>query len=434
MDQLSAAPNAARYKDISRLALAVGENLASHGADSSRVEDTAKRILETTGFSYTEVHASVTGITISLADASIDHEVSLTKCIRSRDNDLSQISLTNNLSRSFVSGALSIDQAFLALEKLKAKRYYPRLLVILSYAIIAVASTFMLQGTPKDALASFLVGLGVGLVECLLGKLRMLGFVRCFLSAAALGLFSLFFVSYLPVGENLYPILSGSLMPLVPGVTFTVAIQDLLHKDYLSGVSRGVEAILYAVFLAAGMSVVVRMFHRGDAALFLSEAPNWFTWGRDWILPPEILFQAAASFLMSLGLAILFHAQPGHLVACGLTGAATWFVYCLFARRLSETLLAVFLAALTASVLSYALARFKKAPITVFFIGGVFCLVPGSDIYRSMYYFLGSDFSIGGSFLIHTLEVSALIAIAMAIHRSIVALLPCRRDVSEKSS
>lgn len=415
-----------RYKDVCRLALLIGENLAAHGADSFRVEDTVRRILQTTGFPFTEAYASVTGITVCLDDPATNRAISLTKCIKDRDNNLAQISLTNNLSRLFVCGEISIEEALSDLKTIKKRRHYPLTLRVATYSLIAGSFTIMFGGTPRDAAASLLVGLGLGVTDCLMSLPRRLGFVRHFLSAATLGLFSLLFVSFFHVGENLYPVLYGSMMPLVPGVLFTVSIQDLLHKDYLSGVSRMMEALLQAGFLAAGLSMVIRLFRQGEATLALTEATTWFSLGRDWLISPEMIFQSAVSFMMSVALAILFHAEPGHLASCGITGAATWFVFCLSERHAGSILISVLLSALTASILSYRLAKRKKAPVTIFFIGGIFCLVPGGDIFRSMYYFLDSNFRISVAYLLRTLEISALIVIAIAVHVSICSILERR--------
>lgn len=414
-------------KEVCRLALLAGENMAVHGAESYRVEDTACRILKTTGFSVAEAHATLTGLSITLSDPSMEQGITLSKRIVNRDNDLSQISRTNEISRRFVSGDLSVEQAIAALEKLNEKRYYSTLLCILCFALVSGSYSFMFGGTPRDALACALVGLVLGAVHWLLQKLRFLGFVLNFLVSLALGLLSVCVVLFLPIGQHLQPILSGAIMPLVPGITLTVAIRDLLHGDYLSGVARSIEALICAVFLAAGVSSVVHLFEQGASALSLAAPAEWFSWGENWLLPCELLFQALCCFASSVGLAILFHAQPEHLVACGLTGAVTWFVYCLISLRLSGTAVAVFCAALTASILSYWLSRVRKAPVTVFFTGGIFCLVPGEGIYRTMYYLLGSDFSNGAAALLNTLEIAALIAIAIAVHGSLISFWEERR-------
>ena len=54
------------YRDVFTIAMRCGENMAQNGAEAFRVEDTAIRILKTTGFAYAEAHVSVTGLILSL--------------------------------------------------------------------------------------------------------------------------------------------------------------------------------------------------------------------------------------------------------------------------------------------------------------------------------------------------------------------------------
>jgi uncharacterized membrane protein YjjP (DUF1212 family) len=47
-------------------------------------------------------------------------------------------------------------------------------------------------------------------------------------------------------------------MPLVPGVALTTSIRDLLAGDLLSGIARGVEAILSAIAIGVGIALIFR--------------------------------------------------------------------------------------------------------------------------------------------------------------------------------
>lgn len=407
---------AANYRQVCKIALKAGEIMAAHGAEAYRIEDTVCRLLKTTGFSYAEAHVSVTGLFITLSDPFLDREVTLVKRISNRVNDLSQISQANKISRRFVSGELSIEEAIQELDALEGKQYYSPPIIILSFVIISSLFTFMFGGYPMDAVCSAIVGLVVGIAYHLLGKIIPLGFVRDFLASVVLGIVSLVFVIFIPIGQHLQPIISGSIMPLVPGMMLTVAIRDLLHGDYMSGVSRAIEATICAVSIAAGVSIVFRLFERSYGLLLLETPPTWFTWGQNWWITPEMIFQAACSFFSTITFVILFNAEPRHLVYCGLVGSATWFVYYFVIKYVPGIALSNFLAAFTASIISLQMARKLKAPVTVFFTGGIFCMVPGAGIYQTMYYLLGRELSIGANRLLNTLEVAALIAIAIAVH------------------
>ena len=414
---------AANYKQVCKIALKAGEIMASHGAEAYRIEDTVCRLLRTTGFSYAEAHVSVTGLFITLSDPFLDREVTLVKRISNRVSDLSQISRANEISRRFVDGKLTIEEALHELESMEGHQYYSPLIILISFMVISFLFTFMFGGYPMDALAAACVGLLVGIANHLLGRLVPLGFVRDFLSSVVLGIFCIFFVFVVPIGEHLQPIISGSIMPLVPGMLLTVSIRDLLHGDYMSGVSRMIEAVICAVSIAAGVSIVARLFERSHGALILETPETWFTWGQSWPITPEMFFQALCSFISTITFVILFNVEPKHLVSCGIVGGATWFVYYFVIKYYSGISLPNFFAALTASIISLYMAKKLKAPVTVFFTGGIFCMVPGAGIYQTMYYFLGRDLVNGANKLLNTIEISALIAIAIAVHTAFITVI-----------
>ena len=53
-------------------------------------------------------------------------------------------------------------------------------------------------------------------------------------------------------------ITGGLLMPLVPGLAMTNAVQDAMRGDVLSGVGHGMQAVLTAVLVAGGSVVASR--------------------------------------------------------------------------------------------------------------------------------------------------------------------------------
>ena len=406
----SAATGEPDYKAICRVALRVGEVMASHGAEAYRIEDTVVRILNTTGFAYAEAHVSATGLMLTLSDRSLDHEITLAKRIKSQGSDLSQISLANDISRRFVAGKLTPAEAEEALDGLEGKKFYSELVRWICFGLTSGCFAVMFGGSPLDAVVSFLIGLCTGIAAVLFTRVRITGFMWNFLCSTVLGLsFLLLFVT-LSFGQHAGPILSGAIMPLVPGMLLTVAIRDLLKGDYVSGMSRGIEATLIALSIAAGMSIVLRLFESAHGAFSLETPSRWlensfFLW---------LLLQTICSFISSIGFVILFDAEPRHLLPCGLVGAITWLTYCLVAEYLPSGL-AIFAAAMAASLLSFLLAHKDKAPVTVFFTGGIFCLVPGAGIFQTMYYLVGREIAEGSEQLLSTLEAAGLIAIAMAI-------------------
>ena len=69
--------------------------------------------------------------------------------------------------------------------------------------------------------------------------------------------------------DHLNFMIIGSMMPLVPGVAFTVAIRDAADGDYISGTVRMIDALLVFICIAigVGMGIAVLKLLTGGADL-----------------------------------------------------------------------------------------------------------------------------------------------------------------------
>ena len=54
-------------------------------------------------------------------------------------------------------------------------------------------------------------------------------------------------------------IIIGAIMSLVPGVAITNAIRDSFSGDFISGLSRGAEALIIALAIAFGVGIVLKI-------------------------------------------------------------------------------------------------------------------------------------------------------------------------------
>lgn len=57
-------------------------------------------------------------------------------------------------------------------------------------------------------------------------------------------------------------ILVGSIMPLVPGVSFVNSIRDFADGDYIGGAVRLMDAILVAMGISLGVGVMCFLHYR----------------------------------------------------------------------------------------------------------------------------------------------------------------------------
>ncbi|WP_427814785.1 threonine/serine exporter family protein (plasmid) [Enterococcus sp. 22-H-5-01] len=125
----------------------------------------------------------------------------------------------------------------------------------------------------------------------------------------------------------------------------------------------------------------------------------------------NLVLQVIAGFLGTISFAILFEVPRRYYIYCGVIGACGWFIYLLIMYFLVAPVMATFIASLVLIYLSREASFALKAPVTIFLICGIFCLVPGMGIYNFTY-----SFFIGNSIEAAQIGVQVLkIAIAIAV-------------------
>ena len=113
-------------------------------------------------------------------------------------------------------------------------------------------------GNIRDFLVAAMIGAIIKAVSMILIDLGInVFFVN--LLGGALATFLALISIYFRVGNNLDYIIIGSIMLLVPGIAITNAIRDTIEGDLVSGMARGMEAVLISVAIAAGSGIVFKL-------------------------------------------------------------------------------------------------------------------------------------------------------------------------------
>ena len=97
-----------------------------------------------------------------------------------------------------------------------------------------------------------------------------------------------------------------------------------------------------------------------------------------------------SSFLGTLAFSILFNVDRKYYFLCGLTGMIGWVMYCVTVDQTSPAV-ASFIGTVMVVLIARMFSVWKKCPITLFLIPGIFPLVPGTGVYYTAYYFVVND-------------------------------------------
>ena len=246
------------YKLLLDTAVLAGQIMLQNGAEIYRVEDTIQRILELSEFQTTEAYVTGTGMFATLADPLYD-SLTVVKRIRNRSTDLNKIYQVNDISRKLCEGHLTLKQAYYELKHLPVPSY-ARLLRYLSVPFIAAAFALMLGGGhPMDALGAGIDGVFLLLCMMLGEKLGFNSYLSIFADSMVIALGSLLLTKTLGLPMNMDSIIIGTIMPIVPGAALTTAVRDTLQGDYISGMSKAVEAVLLAFAIAIGTGLGITL-------------------------------------------------------------------------------------------------------------------------------------------------------------------------------
>lgn len=242
------------YKKLLETALLAGEIMLASGAETYRVEDTIRHILNVSGLPTAEAIVIGMAIQVSLADEE-EFTLSSVRRISERATDLGKVSKVNSVSRRFCREEISLDEAYQMLKQIRDTKPYGSFPKFLANVGTVMFFAVLLGGTYYDFAFATLNGLILALCLLGLGKVQMNSFFTNVIGAFAVAVTSAFVQQILRVPISLDVVISGSILPLVPGVAITNAIRDTLQGDYMSGSARAIEAFVMATSIAIGIGI-----------------------------------------------------------------------------------------------------------------------------------------------------------------------------------
>lgn len=124
------------------------------------------------------------------------------------------------------------------------------------------------------------------------------------------------------------------------------------------------------------------------------------------------------SFFGTMAFSMLFNVHKRFYISCGFTGMAGWLTYCLV-REVGSVTIASFFGTIVVVLMSRILAVWKKCPITVFLVSGIFPLVPGAGVYYTAYYFVTNSLHLASQKGIESIKIAFAIVLGIVFVVSI---------------
>ena len=231
-----------------------GRLIVENGGETYRVEETITRMGRAFGLEGVESFAIPSGVFVSYRRSDGSNETAVLRVHKGPTN-LTRVDAVNEVSRQVEAGRLDRDEALARLRAIEQAppAITPRMLV-LAAAVSSGGFAVMFGGRWLEFILAFVAAGLTQLMSLYFQKRRLHGLVTVLAGSVLSALIPMLFnalTGYCLVDATV----AGALMPLLPGLAMTNAVQDTMRGDIVSGLSHGINAILTAAMVAGGALV-----------------------------------------------------------------------------------------------------------------------------------------------------------------------------------
>lgn len=140
------------------------------------------------------------------------------------------------------------------------------------------------------------------------------------------------------------------------------------------------------------------------------------------------------AFLGSVFPVILFNIDRKKIGWAGLGGAIGWIAYSIVFAEVGSSIIGSFFGAFVVNIYSELMARKLKTPASMFYIPGIFPLVPGITAYSTITYLVEANFGAALNKGVLTIAIGGAIAFGMMLSSTIVKFISkVRATIKQKA-
>lgn len=235
-----------------------GEILLTSGAESSRIEDTLKRMAAMYDFVRTDVF-SITSNLIVTAHTKDGEIYTITRRVNKRQLDMQKIDAVNKLSREICRKPLMLDELVERLDSIRKLEPVSNRMMFFAYLFGATSFAMFFQASPRDCLATAISCVVLYLTKKAGERLQLQSIMNTIIVTAMMCL-SAYYMVWLGLATNVDKIIISNIMLLVPGLGIMTSVRDMILGDTISGLLGIAEAILQAFALAMGCFLILLLF------------------------------------------------------------------------------------------------------------------------------------------------------------------------------
>ena len=239
--------------ELLNIATSIGKRMMECGAEIYRVEESILRMCQAYGLPQVDVFAIPTSIVVTIGTED-GRFLTRTKRVYTRGNDLDKLDQFNDLCRHICKEKMSYEQARTKADAIEHRPTYSLWGKMFAHMLASVAFCFFFGGNAQDATVSATIGAMIFFLSRTINLLEPNPFLNTLISSAVSACMA-FGAVQIGWGINMDKIIIGPLMLLVPGITITNSMRDIIAGDFLTGWTKVVEAFLMAAGIALGTMV-----------------------------------------------------------------------------------------------------------------------------------------------------------------------------------
>jgi len=397
------------YNTLLDVATDLGYELAMRGAETYRIEDSVRLILQSYGLEA-EVFAIPNNLLVSI-ETPEGKPMTRMRRIGHHGNDLDGIEQFSGLSRAICNRKPEPAEARLWLNETRRNcGYYQYYVLLLGHFLGASGFAVLFGGSWIDCIFAGICGMLAGAVTTSLDKMQANQFFRTLIAAFLLSL-TAYGLGAAGIAPDPDAVIIGALMILVPGLLFTNAMRDIIYGDTNSGVNRIVQVLLVAAAIALGGAVAWKL------STLLWEAPVSAASTHYRLIP-----QCVSCFIGCIGFAILFNIHGPAVFLTSLGGMAAWAIYVLVVQASGSDITGYFWGSVFSSAYSEIMARVRKCPAITYLVVAIFPLLPGAQLYYTMTHIVNNRMDQFASRGMYTAAIAGIMAVGILLVSTTVRL------------
>ena len=356
----------AYYERVLTFALDFGKKLLESGYEVTKSQDTMERLCKHYGDLETNFFVIPQEINATVKFEE-DTYISQMREINGSSINLFMIEKLNALSRKICKENIELDKAKQMFQEIILMKPYSTIFNAIGSGLGTGGFAVFFGGTLLDGFWSFLIGFMTFYLSSKLSK-QFSTVAVSFLMSLINGLIVVAVYS-LGLCHNPDMVMIGSIMTMIPGMSFGNSVKDLLIGNTISGILTIINAMLISVAIASGLAIPMVMFLK------------------DYITSTNVveinnIVLLISALIGSLGFGLLFSLDQKKLWIISVGGLLTTLVLIIGENFIQETvrfniMFANMIASGFALMVCEILARKLKAPTAIFLLPFLIPLVPG---------------------------------------------------------